>query len=90
MLFPIMSSLAICLFAIPVIWGSIANRIGEKQKRYALDNREAILAAADLWHLANSEVPPKADLGWGIEHVNSGAYTVDRDEVVNNSCSRPY
>jgi hypothetical protein len=90
MLFSIMSSLAIVLFAAPVIWSGIAKRIGEKQKRYALDNREAILAAADLWRLANSEVPPKADLGWGMEHVNSGAYSVDRDEVRINSCSRPY
>jgi hypothetical protein len=90
MLFSIMSSLAIVLFAGPVIWSGIAKRIGEKQKRYALDNREAILAAADLWRLANSEVPPKADLGWGMEHVNSGAYSVDRDEVRINSCSRPY
>jgi hypothetical protein len=87
MLFSIMSSLAIVLFAAPVIWSGIAKRIGEKQKRYALDNREAILAAADLWRLANSEAPPKADLGWGIEHANAGAYSVDRDEVVINSCS---
>jgi hypothetical protein len=89
MLFPIMSSLAICLFAVPAIWGGIASRITEKQKRYALDNREAILAAAELWHLANSEVPPKLDLRWGIGigHAHSGAYSVDRGEVVINSRS---
>ena len=61
MLFPIMSSLAISLFAVPVMWGGIARRIGKKQKHYALDNRETILIAAELWRLAGSEVPPKAD-----------------------------